>query len=120
MILPRLAVLLESVFLHYEALHIKSHWIYIVQQFFWTPWSYSVQNLEVSDSTLSSGISRDSVHTFSEMFLQTIANLQISPDFQAHQKKIWMALYLSGCGGGRRRRPRRLGTRTNMSETEVE
>ena len=55
----------------------------------------------------------------------TIANLQISPDFQAHQKKIWMALYLSGCGCGcgcgcRRRRPRRLGTRTNMSETEVE
>ena len=26
------------------------------------------------------------------------ANLQISPDFQAHQKKIWMALYLGGCG----------------------
>ena len=33
-----------------------------------------------------------------------IANLQISPDFQAHQKKIWMALYLSGCGCGCGRR----------------
>ena len=35
--------------------------------------------------------------------LKYIANLQISPDFQAHQKKIWMALYLSGCGGCGRR-----------------
>ena len=33
-----------------------------------------------------------------------IANLQISPDFQAHQKKIWMALYLGGCGCGCGRR----------------
>ena len=47
-----------------------------------------------------------------------IANLQISPDFQAHQKKksgwlyIWVVVVVV-CS-------RRLGTRTNMSETEVE
>ena len=48
---------------------------------------------------------------------QEIANLQISPDFPAHQKKsgwlyIWVVVVVV-C-------TRRLGTRTNMSETEVE
>ena len=46
-----------------------------------------------------------------------IANLQISPDFPAHQKKsgwlyIWVVVVVV-C-------TRRLGTRTKMSETEVE
>ena len=53
-----------------------------------------------------------------------IAELQISPDLPVQQKKSGEALYLGGCRGRRGRRGRclyaELGTRTNMSATEVE
>ena len=47
------------------------------------------------------------------------ANLKISPDFPVHQKKsewlyIWVVVVVVCCG------TQRLGTRTNMSATEVE
>ena len=59
------------------------------------------------------------------MFIIVFAKLQISSDLPVQQKKSGEALYLGGCGCGRGRRCGRrlyaeLGTRTNMSATEVE
>ena len=48
-----------------------------------------------------------------------IAELQISPDLPVQQQKSEEALYLGGCRG-RRCLYAQLGTRTNMSATEVE
>ena len=66
-------------------------------------------------------ISKSVILETSSVISSHIANLQISPDFQAHQKKsgwlyIWVVVVVVvvvAC-------TRRLGTRTNMSETEVE